>query len=76
MAIQSNCGKFLKICIPSQRETELMAENRKLGYGKKYKHDMTIKSLKWIIRSQVLSAVLMRHMDAVQRLNVCAHEKN
>lgn len=57
MATHSNCGNLLKIYVPSQRETELMAEIE-LGYGKNRIYDMTFKSLKWTIRSQGLSTAI------------------
>ena len=62
-ATLSNCGKVLKLCIPTKRRKTVWGRGNDLGYGKNCK-DVTMgnpqpspKSFSW------------KDMDAVQRLN-------
>jgi hypothetical protein len=48
LATLSNCGKFLKLQIPSSDGKPLDGRGNDLGYGKNSED-------KWIIRSQVLT---------------------
>ena len=65
LATPSNCGKPLKLLLPSKGRNTLMARLIASGTVK------TQKILQWAIRSQVLR--VFGPMNAVQRLDVGGH---